>query len=408
MLKKILKKLLLAILFIVGVPVVLLLLYVVFNLNLFHSTKKLSATELNNYVAHIDPVQSDPFKFVADKFDDHSVVFIGELHKRKQDLEFFSQLIPYLYQTKKINIIGWEFGAAEYQKDADSVVTASEFDRKKAISIMRRSMYYWPWEEYLNVFKTIWQLNKGISIADEKIKFLQLNTPFVPKLWNSLNKEVLLKERTKNFDNVLPGIVEKEVIQKNKKILIYCGLHHSMTRFKTPKAFFIKNNDLRAGQILYAKYPDKIFQIDLLSPFPERWTMYESLRHQDAGMVYPFEAVFNQIYDTVKRPFAINSGDPFFANIKDYNSFYEFDKWGGVKLKDFCDGCIMLQSFDKIEPVHFINDWVTTEEELNEVKNILPDEDARRIKTIQDLINYINPNGDINGVKEFHALKKFW
>src|SRR5204862_1319031 len=133
---------------------------------------------------------SDPFKFVADKFDNHSVVFLGELHKRKQDLEFFSNLIPYLYQTKKINIIGWEFGAAEYQKDVDSVVTASEFDRKKAIAIMRNSMYYWCFEEYLDIFKTIWQLNKTITPAGEKIRFLQLNRPYNPKLLNSPDKNI--------------------------------------------------------------------------------------------------------------------------------------------------------------------------------------------------------------------------
>lgn len=182
-----------------------------------------------------------------------------------------------------------------------------------------------------------------------------------------------------------------------------------MTKFKTPKAFFIKNNELRAGQILYAKYPDKIFQIDLLAPFLQRWAIYnEFIKHRESKYVYPFEAVFNQIYDTLKRPFAINSNDSYFSNIKDYNSFYEFDKWGGVKLKDFCDGCIMLESFDKIEPVHFINDWVTNEEELNEVKNVLPEEDARKIKTVQDLINYINPNLDMRGIRKYHDLKKFW
>ncbi len=252
--KKIIKKILKSILFFAGTIIGLLLLYVIFNLNLFHKTKILSTTNIKTYFQDIDKESSDPFKFVANKFDHHSVVFLGELHKRKQDLEFFSKLIPYLYQTKKINIIGWEFGAAEYQKDADSLVTASEFDRKKAIAIMRNSMYYWCYEEYLNIFKTIWELNKTITQTDEKIRFLQLNRPYNPKLLNSPDKNINLGEQKKgNFDNTLPGIVEQEVIQRNKKILIYCGLHHSLTKFKTPKFFFLKDNG-RAGQILYEKY----------------------------------------------------------------------------------------------------------------------------------------------------------
>ena len=408
MVKRFIKKVLKAILILIGIIIFSLGIYIVFNLNIFHKTKVLTPAEKITYLQQIDSSTSDPFNFIADKFNDHSIVFIGEFHKRKQDLEFFSNLIPYLYREKKINVIGWEFGAADYQKDADSVVTAPEFDRKKAISIMRRSMYYWCYEEYLNIFKTIWQLNKEIAPTEEKIRFLQLNTPYIPKLWSSPDPKTRLEGRMKNFDNILPGIVEREVIQKNKKILIYCGLHHSFTKFKTPKMFFLKERE-RAGQRLYEKYPDEIYQICLMCAFLPRWTMYYELRHrQDYKCVYPFDAVFNQLYDTLKRPFAISSSNPCFANLKDYNSFYAFDKGNGIKLKDFCDGCIMLNSFDKFEPVHIINDWVTTEEELNEVKQILPDENAKQIKTIPNLIDYIKPNQDVAVVKELHRINKFW
>lgn len=407
--KKILRKILKAIIFFAGTIIGLMLLYIVFNLNLFHKEKILSSVQIKIYLKSIDNENSDPFKFVADKFDNHSIVFLGELHKRKQDLDFFSKLILYLYETKKINVIGWEFGAAEYQKDADSLVTASEFDRKKAIAIMRNSMYFWCYEEYLNIFKTIWQINKTITQDKEKIRFLQLNRPYNPRLLNSPDKNIRLEEIKKgNFDNTLPGIVEKEVIQQNKKILIYCGLHHSLTKFKTPKFFFLKDN-MRAGQMLYEKYPDKIFQICILPPFPPRWFLYKELTHnQKYKLVYPFDAVFNQMYDSLKRSFAVNTKDSAFANLKDYNSFYAFDTWGGIKLKNFCDGIIMLNSFDQIEPVNFITDWVTTDEELIQVKNVLREEDSKQIKSIPDLINYINPTVNINGIREFHKLKVFW
>ena len=407
--KKVLKKTLKALLLFAGTIIGLLLLYIVFNLNLFHKTKIISPTQIKTYLQDIDKEDSDPFKFVADKFDNHSVVFLGELHKRKQDLEYFSMLIPYLYHAKKLNIIGWEFGAAEYQKDADSVVTASDFDRKKAITIMRNSMYDWCFEEYLNIFKTIWQLNKSITNPNEKIKFLQLNRPYNPNRLNSSDKKISLEEREKgNFDNILPGIVEKEVISQNKKILIYCGLHHSLTKFKTPKFFFLKDKG-RAGQILYEKYPGKIFQICLLSPFPPRWYIYKELtQSQNYKFVYPFDAVFDQLYDTLKRSFAINSSDPVFANLKDYNSFYAFDTWSGIKLKNFCDGAIMLASFDKIEPINIIPDWVTTQQELEEVKKIMPEEDAKQIRTIQDFMNYINPAENQEQIKGLHSLNKFW
>lgn len=406
--KRILRNIFKVIFIFLGSIIGLLLLYVLFNLNIFHRTKPLSNSEIQTYLPQVDT--SSTLQFVAEKFETHQVVFLGELHKRKQDLDFFKQLIPYLYQTKGIKIIGWEFGAADYQKDADSIVTASEFDRTKAIAIMRNTYYYWCYEDYLDVFKTIWLLNKSILQDSDKVRFLQLNKPYIPKRWNSPNNTVRLNERKTNFDNILPDLVEKEVLSKNKKILIYCGLHHSLTKFKTPKFFFLKDNDGRAGQRLYKKYPDKVFQICLVSPFATRWLMYKDMTNSKDLLynIFPFDGVFNQLYDTLKRPFAIDANNQFISGIKDYNSFYAFDRFNGIKLKSFCDGAIMLASFDKIEPVDVITDWVTNQKELDEVKNILPDGDAMQIKTIQDLMNYINPVANQEEIRKFHSLKKFW
>lgn len=96
-------------------------------------------------------------------------------------------------------------------------------DSTKAISIMRKSEYEWCFDDYLDIFKTIWQLNKTVLQDTEKIKFLQLNKPYISKLWNSSNDSIRFAERQTSFDNILPEIIEKQVIQKNKKILIYCG-----------------------------------------------------------------------------------------------------------------------------------------------------------------------------------------
>ncbi|MES1214780.1 MAG: hypothetical protein ABUT20_04610 [Bacteroidota bacterium] len=385
----------------------LLLLYVFFNLNIFHQTKPLAASEITRYTSHIG--MSNTLEYIAQKFDTHDIVFLGELHKRKQDLDFLKQLIPYLYQTKGIKIIGWEFGAAIYQKDADSIVTAPEFDRDKAIAIMRNSMYEWCYEDYLDVFQTIWQLNKSILQDSNKLRFLQLNKSYVPKRWHSKIDSIRINERATSFDNILPVLAEKEVISQNKKILIYCGLHHSLTKFKTPKFFFIKDNDGRAGQRLYEKYPGKIFQVCLLAPFPPRWLIYNNIvRGNDGEYVYPFDGLFNQLYDRLQKPFAVDANNDAFANVKDFKSFYAFDNINGIKLKDFCDGVVMLAPFDKIHPVDIIPDWITTDKQLNAVKNILPEQDTQQIKTARDLMNYIDPARNQQQIRDFHSLKKFW
>lgn len=406
--KRILKKITRFILYLIAGITGLLLLYILFNLNLFHKTKALAPEKLNAFLQAIEKEEGDPYRFVADKFDNHSIVFLGELHKRKQDLAFFSNLIPYLYKEKKITIIGWEFGAVDFQQEADSVVGAPEFDRAKAIAIMRKTLYYWCYEEYLSIFKAIWQLNKTIPPGEDKVRFLQLNKPYNPRRLISSDSLIREEESLVNFDNTLPGIVENEVIAKNKKILIYCGLHHALTKFHTPKFFFLKDKG-RAGQQLYEKYPDKIFQASILSPYPPRWYVYNELTHKENyTFVFPFDGIFNQLYDSLKRPFAVSSSDPAFANLKDYNSFYAFDNWGGIKLKNFCDGAIMLESFDKTQPVSIITDWVLTEADVAAVKNQLPEEVAKKLKTPADFMNFINPDTNIRAMRSIHELKKFW
>lgn len=160
---------------------------------------------------------------------------------------------------------------------------------------------------------------------------------------------------------------------------------------------------------MFNKYPDKVCQLWLVAPFPQRWWMYKEItKSKDIQFVYPFEGVFNQLYDSLKKPFAVNSSNPIFSDVKDYNSFYAFDKFNGIKLKDFCDGAIMLAPFDKIEPVRVISNWVTNQKELDEVKNILPNADAKQIITFQDLMNYIAPTKGQEAIKKPHDLKKIW
>lgn len=402
--KKIIRTLLWTLLTILGI----LSLYILFNLNLFHKTKPLTTEELGKLTTAIKPDSSDPYQFIAGKFDTHSVVFLGELHKRKQDLAFFSKLIPYLYLKKNITIIGWEFGAAEFQRDADSIVNADSFDRAKAIAIMRNSLYYWCYEEYLEIFNTVWQFNKSLPPLAVRIRFLQLNKPYNPGRLQSQVDSVRINEAASNFDNTLPGIVEKEVLDKKQKILIYCGLHHALTRFQTPKFFFLKDKG-RAGQLLSNKYPGQVYECCLLAPFPPRWFVYNELTNKKKySYVYPFEGVFNQLYDRLQKPFAIDSRSDLFSKLEDHNSFYAFDTWGGIKLADFCDGVIMLESFDKINPVSVIPDWVTNEAELKAIKDVLPEPESHNVNSVVQMINYIEAEKDLQNIFQLHQIKKFW
>jgi len=68
----------------------------------------------------------------------------------------------------------------------------------------------------------------------------------------------------------------------------------------------------------------------------------------------------------------------------------------------------MLESFDKTEPVSLIRDWVTSQEETEEVKKILPETVSKDIKSPAELMQYISPENNTRELQALHQIKKFW
>lgn len=378
-------------------------------MNFIHGYKKLNEGETKYYLEKIDSVKSNPYNFISEKFDSNNVVFVGEIHFRKQDPLFVGKLIAHLYATKKIKYFGWEFGAHEFQQLADSIVNAKEFDRGKAIFIMRNSYFAWNFEEYLQIFKTIWEINNKCINVNDRIKFLQLNSVYSEKNLKSQDTSIRNKYYRSMFDLVLPSIIDTAIMAKNEKILIYCGLHHAFTKFKTPLFLFLKpNGGLRAGENLLQKYPGRIYMTALSSAVPGKWTLLNNMFNREFDFVYPFSAVFNQLYEKYQQPFAVDANNSVFGEVKDYKSWYAFDKFNGLRLKEFCDGYIVLNSFEEVEPVELVNDWVNNEIELNEIKDNMPFEKANTIKNITKLDSIIAKETGRNSIKEWHQIKKPW
>jgi hypothetical protein len=393
-----------------SVAAVLLLasVYVAYNTPLTPEVRKLSKDELRTYTECLDTNLSEPLQFVADKFDNHDVVLIGEMHWKKQDVDFVKKLIPYLYQTKGIKVFAWEFGASDFQNEVDSLVNAPEFDRKRAIALSRRACFFWNFEEYLDIFRIIWEINQTIPSDQEKFRFLHLGSDFNPRKLRSKDPAIKNKEMLRFFyDEKMGRIIEAEVIKKHKKALWYSGAHHAFTKYGQPFVLFLKTGDVRGGQYLYSRYPERVYMIVLHFPYLGRWTLLRLLLGGELTFTYGFRAAFDQIYREYKKPFAVDAKNPLFGDLKDNHSYYSFDRWGGLKLSEFCDGYIVPGAISEMEPVALVPDWVTNDAELEEVKGILPAEDVARIKDVPALLKYIEEQTGWSRIKKIRNLGEF-
>ena len=392
----------------VGAAVLLIASYFLYNTPFKSKYSDLSPEELKVFTDYLDSSACDPFRFVSDKFTTHDVVLIGEPHRWKQEVDFVRELIPYLYRNNHVTVVGWEFGSSDYQSQVDSIVTAPYFDETAAIRVMRLRLWSWNYQEYLDFFKTIWELNRSIPDSAEKIRFLQLASDYDARKLNSPDPNVRLQEAIRsNYDGKMADIIEREVLRTGKKALWYSGLHHAFTSFRQPTYLFrVKNGaDSRGGNLLFERFPDRVYLIALHFPALSRWAIVSELTQSDPTYLLPFAGVIDAVYDNYRRPFAFDNSLSPFGELEDSYSYYSVDRWQPLTLKEFCDGYIILSSFQEAQAVTPIQAWVSSQADLAETKDRMTEETAASVHNQRDLINMID--GDrLSFINKLHKLER--
>jgi hypothetical protein len=82
-------------------------------------------------IQYIEENYRTPEEYIISKFEDHSIVFAGEFHRIKHDVELIHRLIHLLYQSGIYNL-GIEFANYRDQKDIDQLITAETYDQMLA------------------------------------------------------------------------------------------------------------------------------------------------------------------------------------------------------------------------------------------------------------------------------------
>ena len=209
-------------------------------------------------------IAKPPIQYVVDKFDQHDVVFLGESHYVKENLEFLQELIPALYEAG-VHALVWEFANDHQQDKLDRLTTSDKFDAELADQLMA-DWYGFGYREYRDVYETVWRLNKDLAPDRPKFRIIAVNImePYT-------KRDPALKgydQRAKAFGgsvyNVInyhwSRIIDREVIQKDKKALIYAGFGHTSTRFFQFRGR-PAGNGLSAGNFIYEYIQDRTVSI---------------------------------------------------------------------------------------------------------------------------------------------------
>jgi hypothetical protein len=133
-------------------------------------------------------------------------------------------------------------------------------------------------------------------------------------------------------------------VKRNKKALIYCGIHHAFTGYQ--------GHGKRVGVIVKDKIGDRTMTITLHYP----WSGKKGFTSRS---VYPVNGqidAFIRNYKSKEFAFGINVNKTVFGKLVDTTSYYINDDY--MVLKSFCDGYIYLNSFSLAEGVTIQKDFI--------------------------------------------------
>lgn len=278
-----------------------------------------------------------PKEYIISTFDRYNYVFLGEPHWVKQDVDFVASLIPALYKTDVRNL-ALEFYEYQNQAVVDSVLTAREWN--EALLYQSISSGYgvlMGYSEYLNIFKKVWEFNQTLELDQPKFRLIMLGGTFDPckngiEMFGGQDPDVFMAE-----------VFEKEIISKQEKGLVYCGMHHAFTKYQQPIYDFEEGkleglSDTRFGSVIHQKYPEKTFTIALHHP----WISNEGF---DKLTVRPVNGMIDVVIARLgNSPVGFDAKGTIMGQLRADDTYYAFG-YEDFKLEDFCDGYIFLAPY---------------------------------------------------------------
>ncbi len=284
-----------------------------------------------------------PEEYLISCFEDHDIVFIGEYHRIKHDAELIQNLIPLLHQAGVYNL-GMEFANYADQPMIDRLITANEYDEALAREIQFRQWPFWGFQEYVDIYRVAWELNRSLPDDSTKFRVVGLNAvadwSHVWTVEDRKNPEIMKKVWPDgNSDEHMAKVISTEFIANDQKAVIYCGIYHGFTRFHQPvydveADSLIRLDDRRMGNRIYSEMGDRCMTVSLHTSWPSLSGHSESVRPADGAI----DKVCSGLdpgrrrcgFDVIGSPFASLSGETSYWR----HGYPEFT------LAEYCDGYI--------------------------------------------------------------------
>jgi hypothetical protein len=277
-------------------------------------------------------------QYLISQFKVKDVIFLGELHRIKEQVTFVCKMIP-LLRKNGICILFSEFASFKDTKRIDSLITAKTFNDSLAQRIQFDNAWYWGYREYVDLYLAAWKTNQDLLPGEKPFRIIGI------EIDNAHGTDP---------EQVWAHIIDSLSIKKGEKALVYCGMHHAFTNYFHP---YLVNDTLkgfvsnRAGNWLYKKYPDKTITVLMHGP----WYGY-SYNTSVLPCNGRIDSLLKSLTPGVKEIGFSTSGD-LLSGFKLSYSLYSIG-YPDATLRDLCQGYIVVKPVCELNPVTVIPDFI--------------------------------------------------
>jgi len=245
------------------------------------NSNKKESLQSNPLLSYLVSNYEKPNDYVIRKFKNHDIIFIGENHFIKQQVDFIKNLIPDLYKNGIYNL-GTEFIRYSDTELVNKLITDSIYNEELAKEITFKSLWHWGYQEYIDIFKTAWELNNSLPKNAPKFRIFgieeDMDWSYVKKKEDMNNPIIMAKvfkssTQFEEEEGLSAYAIENEVLNKNEKAVIHSGIHHAFTSYYQPhynsskQEFSNSYEKERMGNLIKNKIGDKTMTIFLHGPW---------------------------------------------------------------------------------------------------------------------------------------------
>ncbi len=302
-----------------------------------------------------------PEDYVISKFREHDVVFVGEYHRIKENVELIQHLIPLLHRAG-VFCLCTEFARREDQPLIDSLLSGATYDESLAREITFRQATFWGFQEYVDIFKVAWQLNRTLGPAERRFRILGLgDSPdwsLIKTEADRDNPEIKRKVWRGGGEHIWARVIVDSVVAKGEKALVYSGRHHAFSEYKQPiydseTQRFIRFEETRMGNFVYREIGKRAITVLLHAPCASAngtLPTYPVDGAIDALMAELGPTAYPVGFDTKGTPF---------GKLTDTSSVYHYG-YKHFTLEQFADGYIFQMPLSQYHGVTPIADFVNS------------------------------------------------